>query len=118
MLTGDRSFYLAAALLCAAVAAWFSWLLTPLVRLLALRTGAVQQPRSRDVHVSPVPKLGGLAIYVSFLAALLIGALAMHFEAHKLLAGPALRKGIGVVLAGSLLSLLGAVDDRRELSAG
>ncbi|MGH3627143.1 MAG: undecaprenyl-phosphate alpha-N-acetylglucosaminyl 1-phosphate transferase, partial [Sciscionella sp.] len=38
-------------------------LLTGLVRLFAIRIGAVAYPRQRDVHVVPMPRLGGLAMY-------------------------------------------------------
>ncbi|MBM3860634.1 MAG: hypothetical protein FJ395_13415 [Verrucomicrobia bacterium] len=47
--------------------------LTPLVRRLALRLKAVDMPGDRKVHAAPVPRLGGLAIIVSFQAGLLLG---------------------------------------------
>lgn len=40
--------------------------LTPLVRQLAIRVGAMDQPDKRKVHTSPMPRMGGLAIFLSF----------------------------------------------------
>ena len=54
------------------VAAAVTYLLTPLVRRLAGRIGAMKQPRDRDVHVVPVPTIGGLAMYGGLAAGLLI----------------------------------------------
>src|SRR5262245_32151914 len=117
-MTGERLFYLQAAVLCAGLAAWFSWLLTPVVRRIALRAGAVQKPRARDVHTEPVPRLGGLAIYAAFVGALALAAVAMHFFVHKPMAPRAVLAGMGVVTAGTLLTALGALDDLREVSPG
>src|SRR5262245_12617645 len=118
MLSGDRLLYLQGTLLCAALAAWFAWLFTPFVRRLAFRCGAVQAPRARDVHVAPIPKLGGVAIYLAFLAALAAVLLILQFVYHKPLAERSIRAGLGLITAGSLLSLLGAADDVWDLSAG
>jgi UDP-GlcNAc:undecaprenyl-phosphate GlcNAc-1-phosphate transferase len=40
------------------VAAAVTYLLTPLVRRLAIRAGAMFEPRARDVHTVPVPRMG------------------------------------------------------------
>src|SRR6266536_4656077 len=117
-MTGDRLFYLESAVLCAGLAAWFGWLLTPLVRSLALRLGAMQAPRARDVHVDPVPRLGGLAIYLAFVAALVVGALLVEVAFHRAIAPRALHAGVGLLIAGTLLTALGVVDDLKDLSPG
>jgi UDP-GlcNAc:undecaprenyl-phosphate GlcNAc-1-phosphate transferase len=90
-----------------------TFLLTGLVRLLALRVGAVAYPRKRDVHVKPIPRMGGLAMYG--------GVLAGMFLAGNL---PALQRGfdygwdsVGSVVAGGLIVLVGALDDRFELDS-
>jgi len=44
-----------------------SLLLTPLVKRLAYRVGAVDHPNHRKVHSNVMPRLGGLAIYISFI---------------------------------------------------
>src|SRR5205085_1959091 len=118
MLTADHTFYLEAAVVVAVVAAWLAWAFTPVVRAAAIRWGAVQVPRSRDVHHEPVPRLGGLAIFAAFAAALLIASLCVHFVFGKPLAPRAVRAGIGLLTSGTLLSLLGWMDDVREIPPG
>ena len=44
------------------VAAVVAWLLVPLTERIARRIGAIDVPRERSLHVTPTPKLGGLAI--------------------------------------------------------
>ena len=44
----------------------FSILLTPWVRSAARRLGAIDPPDERKVHRTPTPRLGGLAIFISF----------------------------------------------------
>jgi UDP-GlcNAc:undecaprenyl-phosphate GlcNAc-1-phosphate transferase len=114
----DPSFYLGAAAFGAGLAGWLSWLLTPRVRALALRCGAAHAPRSRDVHSEPIPRWGGLAIYAAFVLTLLIGALLVQFVFHRPIAGQTWMQGAGLLLAGAILSIVGAIDDRWELSAG
>ena len=41
------------------------------MRRLALQTGMVDKPAERKIHVSPVPLLGGAAIYMAFVLVLL-----------------------------------------------
>lgn len=40
-----------------------SWVLTPWVRKLAFRFGAIDFPNERKIHKEPMPRLGGLAIF-------------------------------------------------------
>lgn len=47
-------------------------ILTPLVKRLAIKVGATDEPNNRKVHEKIMPRLGGLAIYVSFLLGFLI----------------------------------------------
>jgi hypothetical protein len=53
-----------------AVALGTTLLTTPLVRVLARRIGAVVRPDERRVHERPTPTLGGVAMYLGFLAAM------------------------------------------------
>jgi UDP-GlcNAc:undecaprenyl-phosphate GlcNAc-1-phosphate transferase len=75
--------------------------LTVPVRQLALRTGMVDHPGPRKVHLQPVPLLGGLAIYFGVLIALLVS-----------MGGPALRQVIGIYLGATLVAVVGILDDR------
>ncbi|WP_077706364.1 glycosyltransferase family 4 protein [Virgibacillus dokdonensis] len=47
-------------------------ILTPLVKRLAIKVGATDEPNNRKVHEKIMPRLGGLAIYVGFLLGFLI----------------------------------------------
>ena len=95
------------------VAAAVTYLTTPVVRALALRWGAVAQVRDRDVHATPTPRLGGVAMYAGLVAALLVASelplLGQVFEQSR--DWQALLSGATVVC------LLGAADDRWELDA-
>ena len=99
-------------LLVLCVAAAVTYLLTPLARRFAERTGAMAEPRDRDVHAIPTPRLGGLAMYGGICAAFLVAgqlpALSRVFLYSDVQA---------VVLAGGLIVLLGAVDDRWGIDA-
>lgn len=78
-------------------------LLTPLIKKLAIRIGAVDKPNQRKVHMKVMPRLGGLAIYISFIAGVL---LLQPDSPHSL-----------PILLGSLIIVItGMVDDVRELS--
>jgi len=46
----------------------FSMCLTGIVRKFALSRGLLDKPRERDVHQSPMPRIGGLAIFLAFMA--------------------------------------------------
>ncbi len=100
-------------LLVGLTAAVLTFLLTGLVRLLAIRTGAVAMPRERDVHLTPIPRLGGLAMYGGILGGVLL--------AHQL---PVLRRSfeysfdvVAVLVAGGIIVMVGALDDRFELDS-
>ncbi len=61
-------------LLPAAVAAVLAYALTPPVRRLAIRIGAVDQPGPRKVHTTPTPRLGGVAVIIAVATVLTIVA--------------------------------------------
>lgn len=75
--------------------------LTVPVRQLALRVGMVDRPGPRKVHVQPMPLLGGLAIYLGVLIALLVS-----------LDGRALTQVIGIYIGATLVAAVGILDDR------
>jgi UDP-GlcNAc:undecaprenyl-phosphate GlcNAc-1-phosphate transferase len=85
-----------------AVAAVVTLVTTPLTARLAVRVGAIDLPRDRDLHEAPVPRLGGLAILAGILVAALIF---MPFDAQT--------RGI---LAGALVAgIVGSIDDLYDL---
>ncbi|WAA12140.1 glycosyltransferase family 4 protein [Fervidibacillus halotolerans] len=81
-----------------------SVLLVPLVKQLAIKIGAVDCPNERKVHKKIMPRLGGLAIYISFM----IGITLFIHEAEKI---------FPIVIGSSLIVLLGILDDKYQLSA-
>jgi UDP-GlcNAc:undecaprenyl-phosphate GlcNAc-1-phosphate transferase len=76
-------------------------LATPLMRRLALRMGVVDVPSARKVHLTPIPLLGGVAIYLGFILALLFLGDRRY-----------VRELVAIVLGASLVSFLGIWDDR------
>jgi UDP-GlcNAc:undecaprenyl-phosphate GlcNAc-1-phosphate transferase len=100
-------------LLTGLTAAVLTFLLTGPVRVLAVRFGAVAWPRGRDVHSTPTPRWGGLAMLGGVLGGVLL--------AYQL---PALRLAfdysdevVGALLAVTVLGVVGVLDDRFELDA-
>ncbi|MGE7836018.1 MraY family glycosyltransferase [Viridibacillus arvi] len=81
-----------------------SILLTPLVKRLAFRVGAVDRPNYRKVHAKIMPRLGGLAIYLAFLIGILI-LRPMHEAMLPLLIGS------------FVIIVTGVLDDMFEISA-
>jgi len=90
------------------IAAVVTYLFTPLVRRGAIVIKAQHAPRDRDVHETPTPLLGGIAMYVGLAAGLLV-AERLSYLAQ---AFPSSKTVLGLLLAGGLLVLVGAVDDR------
>ncbi|MFT8592080.1 MAG: MraY family glycosyltransferase [Bifidobacterium sp.] len=56
-------------LFIAAIAGGVTWLVTPLVRHLAIRIGAVGEVRARDIHTVPTPRMGGVGMLIGFAVA-------------------------------------------------
>lgn len=75
-------------------------------------------PRDRDVHRTPVPRWGGLSIFASFTLALLVSVLVLHFVLRREIAPGTLKAGLGLLLAGLILTIVGALDDKYDLPAG
>jgi UDP-GlcNAc:undecaprenyl-phosphate GlcNAc-1-phosphate transferase len=92
-----------------------SALLTPLVRRLAFRVGAMDAGGGRKVHVGFVPRMGGIAIVVGFLAPLtpllfLDAGINALFLADE-------RKVVGLFLGSIAIAALGLLDDLRGADA-
>ncbi|MEC1180849.1 MraY family glycosyltransferase [Metasolibacillus meyeri] len=78
--------------------------LTPLVKRLAFRIGAVDAPNYRKVHAKIMPRLGGLAIFGAFL----IGLAVLRPESEYTLA---------IILGAVIIVATGVVDDMYQISA-
>ncbi len=99
-------------LLIGAVAALVTFATTPLVGMLARRQGWVYLPNDRTVHQSPLPDVGGLAMYLGLVAAMLT---AWSLDAFDLLFSSN-SEPIGVLVAATIIYIVGFVDDVRGLS--
>ena len=95
--------------LAVAAAFGFSFLLTPLVRALALRFGWMDAPSSAvKTHKVSTPSLGGLAIFASYAATLLLLRAFTRFPTGTL---HSLR---GLMVGGALVFAIGVVDDLKK----
>jgi UDP-GlcNAc:undecaprenyl-phosphate GlcNAc-1-phosphate transferase len=93
----------------------FSLALTRCVRGTATAHGWVSVPDlDRYLHAAPLPRLGGVAVYLSFLAASLFLFLVGRFGFHAGL-GFSLRPTLPIVLGSLVILLLGTWDDIRGL---
>ena len=94
-------------ILAFALAAAIALYATPLMREAAVRFGIVDRPDGRlKTQAAPVPYLGGIAIYLAFLLALVA---ALRFDSTEIL---------GMLLAGSIILVLGLIDDFGVLTPG
>lgn len=81
-----------------------SILLTPLVKKLAFAIGATDKPNHRKVHQKIMPRLGGLAIFISFI----IGILFLR---------PQEEYSLYIIIGSFIIIITGVLDDMFELSA-
>lgn len=78
--------------------------LTPIMFRLGHRLGLVDQPAERKIHREPTPRIGGLAIYLGFVVAVLANSILVDWM-------------IAILVSGSLLLVVGLLDDKWELPA-
>ncbi|MBT1160286.1 MULTISPECIES: MraY family glycosyltransferase [Bifidobacterium] len=98
-------------LLIAALAGGITYLVTPLIRHLAIQIGAVGKVRARDVHTIPTPRMGGLGMLVGFLGAMLIAS-QLPFTGNLFHAS---RQAWVVMLGAISICLIGMADDLWDL---
>ncbi len=97
------------------LAAFSSAVLTPLVRRLALRVGAVSLPGGRNVNVRQIPRLGGIAIFIAFLVPLLTILAAESTVASALRLE--WKRVAGLMVGALIMALVGVADDTRSVRA-
>lgn len=100
-----------------------AYLLTPVVAWAATQLGVLDRPGGRHIHRVPVPRLGGIAIYLAFVAAVLVGLpverpIHVAFESQRITVVipylPAIDRPILALLLGAtLITLVGVLDDIR-----
>jgi UDP-GlcNAc:undecaprenyl-phosphate GlcNAc-1-phosphate transferase len=77
-------------------------LLVPMVRKVALKLGLVDRPGERKIHKNPVPRVGGVALFLAGL----MGALPFLFES---------KETMGILAAATFVFLIGLLDDMMDL---
>jgi UDP-GlcNAc:undecaprenyl-phosphate GlcNAc-1-phosphate transferase len=77
---------------------------TPLMIRIGHRWNLVDVPADRKIHVLPTPRIGGVALYAGFVGSLLLNSIVHDWM-------------IAILVAGSLLLVIGVLDDIRELPA-
>ncbi len=92
-------------LMSLALAAVVAFLSTPLVKALSVKVGAVDVPKdARRMHDHPIPRMGGLAIFLGFVFAML---LMVPLDTEKK----------GMLLGAVIIVVLGIFDDIYTLPA-
>lgn len=85
-----------------------SYLLTPVIRSRAIKLGLLDQPSARRIHDKPVPRLGGVSIYVSlFLTSFIFIAIYLKYNSLNHVQFPL----FGILAGGTVIFLLGLLDD-------
>lgn len=95
------------------IGAFISYLLgvfiVPFVIEFSQKEGLVDMPNERKIHKNPISRLGGIAIWASTMLTFLCLVLLSYYPYGSLLSG--------ILLGGSLMFLLGLIDDIYNLDA-
>jgi len=78
-------------------------IMTPMAIAIAKKLNIVDNPNARKVHKAPIPRMGGIAIYLAFV----VGVMATGFYTRKVAA---------LLIACTLVMLIGLIDDMRGVS--
>jgi UDP-GlcNAc:undecaprenyl-phosphate GlcNAc-1-phosphate transferase len=93
------------------IAAALCYLITPFVRKLAIRLGAMATVRDRDIHSVPTARWGGVAMWIAMsLTFLVVNNLPLVGKSFG-------QEALGIFLASTAIVLLGMADDRYQLDA-
>jgi UDP-GlcNAc:undecaprenyl-phosphate/decaprenyl-phosphate GlcNAc-1-phosphate transferase len=104
-----------------AVALVVTLIVTPLVRSFALKRGLVDFPGGRKVHTTPIPRLGGVALFAGVMVAVGIEAIG---EAYDIWGGTIVEGGtapvriMGVLVGMTIIFAVGLIDDLKTISPG
>jgi UDP-GlcNAc:undecaprenyl-phosphate/decaprenyl-phosphate GlcNAc-1-phosphate transferase len=93
------------------IALVIAYIIMPGVIYLAGRTGAMDAPDPRKVHKKPIPRIGGIGIYIAFMVSVLIVSGMMD------LSDDTIHGLVGLLLGGSVIVIIGIIDDYRNLPA-
>ena len=85
---------------------WSAFWHTPVVKTFAYKVGAIDVPKdARRMHKAPIPRLGGLAIFIGFMVSILLFV--------EITTG----RCSGILLGAVIIVVLGVVDDIMALPA-
>jgi UDP-GlcNAc:undecaprenyl-phosphate GlcNAc-1-phosphate transferase len=107
--------------LIAAIGALVTLLVTPMVRQFAIAKGLVDRPGGRKVHATPIPRLGGVAIFSGVMVALAAQAAGEYYlgwGGTLVDGGTARSRILGVLVAMTVIFLVGLIDDLFTISPG
>ena len=93
------------------VALGVALLLTPAVIAFARRTGALDKPDARKVHVRPIPRIGGIGIYAAFMVSILVQLTFVDLTPEYMMSL------IGLMVGGTIIVAIGIIDDYCDLPA-
>src|SRR3989304_5782343 len=79
-------------------------LLTPIMMVFAARIGIVDAPGGRKIHTKVTPLLGGVAVIISFISALLAN---MILDARDII----------LISGGTVVAIVGLIDDWKNIPA-
>lgn len=96
-------------LIAFALAFSISLLTTPLAKKISYKLKAIDYPKSRGLNKEPMPRMGGLAIFLGFILTIFV-LLFFVDELHT-------KQFYGFILGGFIIVVLGVFDDIYELSA-
>lgn len=83
-----------------------SLILTPFIRMLAIKLNAIDQPNKRRMNSVPMPTMGGLGIYIIFV-------LATFFLFKNVIP---MKEFLPILLGGTVVLTTGIIDDLKELT--
>jgi UDP-GlcNAc:undecaprenyl-phosphate GlcNAc-1-phosphate transferase len=86
--------------------------LTPLLRRAAIKNGALDYPNERKLHKEAIPRVGGIAIVISFFGAIVLGYTLFRSELRGSMVHLA-----GLSVGAAIISLVGVWDDLWGLKA-
>lgn len=81
---------------------------TPYIKKLAIKLNAVDEPKERGLHKTPIPRMGGLAIFLGFMISIISVALLEGIFSTQLL---------GFLIGATIIVIVGILDDIHNLSA-
>jgi UDP-GlcNAc:undecaprenyl-phosphate GlcNAc-1-phosphate transferase len=82
---------------------FFVALLMPFIKKIAIQIDAVDLPRQRHIHTKPIPKMGGIGLFLGFLLG------------YMLFSEPSVQMN-SILIGGFIIILIGLIDDLTELN--